>query len=329
MPPIRGANALETLRKQLNTAYPMRNKLSDGGIGDAAHARSKSEHNPNSKGVFRARDFTHDPRTGIDCNWLAATLIKNKDKRIRYIIWNKRIANARDGFIWRPYTGKNGHTKHLHISVHDDERLYDDASPWKLDFPSNKKADDVARVSLLGNIDPELNEVDEGDISEVIALNDLTPTQEPETQSDGQETPANDLSQPSGAAPGASHTNAELSPQNIVKESPSLFTKVTSSITGFIGSVIAGATAWFGGNEIATQLANQAVPKVVENTGRSELATLGLVLVYVAIGLAAAVALLWIASKIYEKSAERANRLNVEKVNAAADQNRNTVEFKK
>lgn len=136
------AESLETLRKQLNQLFPNRSKVSDGGIGDAAHASRDSDHNPWVKdkkgvGVVTARDFTFDnnPKDGegIDCNKLAEILVKNKDKRIKYIIWNKRIISSKQQpWVWRKYTGKNPHDKHLHLSVMPDQKLYDDAGLWDL-----------------------------------------------------------------------------------------------------------------------------------------------------------------------------------------------------
>lgn len=153
----RVAESLEVLRKQLNDAFPKRSKASDGGIGDAKHASRSSDHNPWIKdkkgvGVVSARDFTHDPKTGIDCNWLAETLVENKDPRIKYIIWNKRICSSLTApWTWRPYKGTNAHTKHLHISVSDAPAKYDSKKLWVLDF-ADDEGDDVAKVTLASTI---------------------------------------------------------------------------------------------------------------------------------------------------------------------------------
>jgi hypothetical protein len=159
----REAESLRTLRLQLNEAFPKRSKLSDGGIGDARHATSNSDHNPHIKdrrgvGVYTARDFTHDPKTGIDCNWLAETLVRNRDPRVKYIIWNKRIISSKvSPWTWRPYSGANSHSKHLHISV--DPVLYDRPAKWRLDFPTPARhlvEPDIARVTEEAEeIDPE------------------------------------------------------------------------------------------------------------------------------------------------------------------------------
>ncbi len=146
----RVAESLETLRKQLNAAFPKRSKASDGGIGDAKHASRNSDHNPWVKdgktGIVTARDFTHDPKTGIDCQWLADTLVRNKDPRIKYIIWNRQICSSLTSpWKWRPYSGANAHTKHLHLSVNSEKKHYDSTKAWKLDFPKATTSD-VAKI---------------------------------------------------------------------------------------------------------------------------------------------------------------------------------------
>lgn len=139
--PWRIAECLEVLRKQINSLAPNRDKVSDGGIGDAAHQSSNSDHNPwvvdAGKGVVTARDFTHSPKTGCDAGVIAEALRASRDRRIKYIIWNRRIcaSEARDGqsaWAWRPYTGKNPHNHHVHVSVRPEKTLYDDAKPFEL-----------------------------------------------------------------------------------------------------------------------------------------------------------------------------------------------------
>ena len=129
------AKSLEALRLQIDAASPRRSKASDGSIGDAAHASRSSDHNPWVKdgktGVVTAIDITHDPRHGVDCDSIAAALKGSRDKRIKYIIWNKRIWTPEKGADWRPYTGSNPHDKHIHISVAVDKPRYDDPRPWQ------------------------------------------------------------------------------------------------------------------------------------------------------------------------------------------------------
>jgi len=124
----RVANSLNVLLDQLNTLYPNRSKVSDGSIGDAEHAGRDSDHNPwYGPGIVTARDFTDDPDGGLDCHKLAGWLVKSGDKRIKYIIWNRRIWQG----SWMPYYGSNPHTKHLHLSVVASP-LCDNTAAWNL-----------------------------------------------------------------------------------------------------------------------------------------------------------------------------------------------------
>ncbi len=128
----RVAESLDVLLGQVNALFPKRSKVSDGSIGDAAHASRSSDHNPWLKlagqPVVTARDYTHHPVGGLDCQKLADALVKSGDKRIKYIIWNRRIWQAGK---WTAYTGSNPHTQHLHLSVVANA-LCDSTTPWNL-----------------------------------------------------------------------------------------------------------------------------------------------------------------------------------------------------
>lgn len=131
--PWRAAKSLEVLRYQINSAYPGRNKASDGTIGDAAHAKSKSEHNPDANGVVRALDITHDPAKGVDCGRIIDAIVASRDRRVLYVIWNGRICSSEvQPWVWRAYTGKNKHDKHFHVSVVASPALYDNEAPWAI-----------------------------------------------------------------------------------------------------------------------------------------------------------------------------------------------------
>ncbi len=141
----------------------------------------------------------------------------------------------------------------------------------------------------------------------------------------GLQTPENQP--PAGAAPGATSGEGSLSPQLVVKERPSFFTRAQTWFLNLMGTIFGGIATWFGGNEIATRLAEKAANRAVENADRSDLATFGVVMLYV-LGIGSvSVFLFWIASRIYDKSADRSNKLNVEKIHAAASKDLNTVEF--
>lgn len=128
------ARALDVLRQQINTAAPNRDKRSDGTIGDQAHARGYSEHNPNAAGIVRAIDITHDPAGGVDGDRLAADAIAELDQRgvKGYVIFRGRIRSTYvQRGVWRTYTGSNPHSGHVHISYITG---YDNTARW--DLPS-------------------------------------------------------------------------------------------------------------------------------------------------------------------------------------------------
>jgi hypothetical protein len=139
--PWRVARSLLTLRQQVNTRAPGRKKASDGTIGDPSHQSRNSDHNawvtdgPN--GVVTAMDVTHDPAGGCDAGQLANTIHDNRDARVKYIIWNRRIANSSPiggaaAWTWRNYHGSNPHDHHVHISVKSDKSNYDSTADWTI-----------------------------------------------------------------------------------------------------------------------------------------------------------------------------------------------------
>lgn len=131
----RQARSLDTLLAEVNEAAQNRNKASDGGLGDPAHATRVSDHNPNREGVWRARDFTHDPPR-MDAGKLAEQVAAMLGKHPAlgpgaYVIFNRRIISTsrlREG--WRRYTGSNAHTQHVHVSVGTSG--YDSTLPWNV-----------------------------------------------------------------------------------------------------------------------------------------------------------------------------------------------------
>jgi hypothetical protein len=135
----RAAGSLRTLFQQVNSMAANRRKNKDGSIGDLAHQQRSSDHNPwvldkdSRSGIVTAIDITNDPSNGCDCNILAKSLQENKDKRIKYVIWNKKIMSSTvSPWTWRPYTGANPHDHHLHISVGCEKNICDATHPWKI-----------------------------------------------------------------------------------------------------------------------------------------------------------------------------------------------------
>lgn len=172
--PWRVAEALKQLRADLDKAFPGRKKASDGAIGDERHRTRKSDHNPwisdGANDVVSAIDVTHDPASGCDCNLVVEALRASRDKRIKYLIWNRRIANSSaignvPAWTWRAYTGTNPHNHHFHISVKAEKAFYDEKSPWSVrssaeeslvvEAPTDDEAGIAAALQALGaSIDP-------------------------------------------------------------------------------------------------------------------------------------------------------------------------------
>jgi peptidoglycan hydrolase-like protein with peptidoglycan-binding domain len=131
------AESLVRLRDQLNAFAPNRSKASDGTIGDQAHSARISDHNPRwiaGADLVTAFDATHSPQTGLDCHQLRDALIRARDSRVKYMIFDRSIVSGAGGpqpWVRRPYKGPSPHTEHLHLSVVGDHRARD-AGPWML-----------------------------------------------------------------------------------------------------------------------------------------------------------------------------------------------------
>jgi LysM repeat protein len=136
----REAKSLETLLEQINTAYPNRDKESDGAIGDAAHATRTSDHNPwvvDSSGihVVTARDFDEDLSANLHSLLpIVNAICRSRDPRVKYIIYEGRITVKGSKLQqWKDYKGVNAHRHHAHISVFPEQKLYDDTRLWSIE----------------------------------------------------------------------------------------------------------------------------------------------------------------------------------------------------
>ena len=135
------AKSLVTLRNEVGEAAPRRSRLSDGTIGDPAHASRASRHNPNRHGVVTALDVTHDPAGGMDIHALARRLVRNPHPELEYVISNGQIAKRRNRFAWERYYGSNQHVSHVHFAVGvgpDSDPLppYDSTIAWGVALPT-------------------------------------------------------------------------------------------------------------------------------------------------------------------------------------------------
>jgi Putative peptidoglycan binding domain len=134
------AASLEQLRGEINTLAPNRSKASDGTIGDTAHASRASRHNPNRAGVVCALDVTDDPEGDCPIHVIAEQLRARPHPNLAYIISNGRVAGRSSGWAWRPYTGSNKHTRHVHFAVGNGPDSapaapYDDTTSWGVAVP--------------------------------------------------------------------------------------------------------------------------------------------------------------------------------------------------
>lgn len=134
--------SIDVLFDQLDAIAPNRSRASDGTIGDTAHQGTTSDHNPHyvagvGSEIVTAGDYTHDPAGGCDAHRLAEVLRVHRDRRIEYVISNKKIfssyrSGSRAPWAWGPYTGSNPHDKHTHVSTLDNP-VSDTSTPWNLE----------------------------------------------------------------------------------------------------------------------------------------------------------------------------------------------------
>jgi hypothetical protein len=132
------SKALVALRSQIDYQWHLRDRRSDGTVGDLAHLGRKSDHNPATDsvppGCVRAMDIDRDldmrDPNAINRLVMAIHRCGPRDSRLSYIIFNQRIASRQKGWIWRPYSGANAHRAHAHISF--TEAGDHDGSPFAL-----------------------------------------------------------------------------------------------------------------------------------------------------------------------------------------------------
>jgi hypothetical protein len=172
----RSVESLKKLRKQIEEKYPEVDKTKFGTIGDTAHQATKSNHNPESDGTVDALDIPHQPEIGLDAHKIANTLLNSHDKRISYIISNRRIGgdenyakrNSVQPWVWGPYNGDNPHDHHIHVSVND--ATQDNASPWDIGDDNVTTGWKSGKGSWFSHYKGRYDWVDEGDKPDSNAL---------------------------------------------------------------------------------------------------------------------------------------------------------------
>lgn len=145
-------NSLLVLRDQVNVLAPGRSKGADGTVCDENHPTT-SDHCPHYvQGVsppdmVSALDLTHDPAGGFNSYTFAEVLRVHRDRRIKYVISDHRMfssyaTSSYPAWTWRPYSGEDPHTNHVHISVLD-AAISDDKTQWNLEGFNVSTADEV------------------------------------------------------------------------------------------------------------------------------------------------------------------------------------------
>jgi peptidoglycan hydrolase-like protein with peptidoglycan-binding domain len=125
---------LTTVRAEFNSAFPGRDKKTDGWIAGGGHTVSNTGHVGDRSGdaeykdgdsldEVRAIDVDKDlvPGSGVDYMELVVQYLVKKARAggyipFRYIIYKGRIWSRSTGWTTRTYTGSNKHTEHAHFS---------------------------------------------------------------------------------------------------------------------------------------------------------------------------------------------------------------------
>jgi hypothetical protein len=144
---------------EFDAIAPQRDKSSDGWIGDAAHADKTSDHNPDETGkvpVYDIDKLNEVHAIDVDVTLRQTDLTMEKvvqhllkrcrsgaEKRLRYIIYNRRIWAASNGWRQEEYDGANPHTQHAHFSLSYDTNREASRASWELeDIPVSLTAQD-------------------------------------------------------------------------------------------------------------------------------------------------------------------------------------------
>lgn len=146
---------LSALRAEFNAVSPNRDKGADGSIGDASHT-STSDHTPDEDSDA-LRDHDADSKNEVhaldidssgpwpESGWFDDTIeaLRREERRrwldpsdrcrLKYIIWNRRIASQSSDFEWRAYSGASAHTDHAHFSGRYETACENDTRPWGVD----------------------------------------------------------------------------------------------------------------------------------------------------------------------------------------------------
>lgn len=154
----RRTGGMQNLLDQFNDRWPGRDKASDGSVGDYAHTQEHSGHNPDDTTAHNA-EWDGDPDTipevraiDVDSDLRESgtsmqdvidhlRALAGLSSVIRYMIYNRKIYSASNGFRPEAYTGASAHTEHAHFSG-----AYSQASDNNTTF--NFRFDEVGDMAL-------------------------------------------------------------------------------------------------------------------------------------------------------------------------------------
>jgi putative chitinase len=116
-------------------------------------------------------------------------------------------------------------------------------------------------------------------------------------------------------------------PQVVYKEKASTFSRVLTAVFAFFSMVVTTLTGWCGSNEAVSAVSQRAAEHAVDGADQHLIIRLAMVAVYIVVFGGIGIVLAWIAFKIYDHEKNRATELNKQKIVAASDPEKATVEF--
>lgn len=153
---------LKALFAEFDRIAPARDRASDGSIGDQRHQDEVSDHNPDETGSVPIHDADHvneihaidvdnnlrEPDLTMEkvVQFLLARCRSGAEKRLRYIIYNRRIWSASSGWVQKTYTGASPHTEHAHFSASYVSSLEASTASWHLEDIDMPSAEEIANV---------------------------------------------------------------------------------------------------------------------------------------------------------------------------------------
>jgi hypothetical protein len=137
------------LRSEFDRIAPHRDRSSDGWIGDPRHRGEVSDHNPDETGRVDVHDADHVDevhaldvtanlrRPGVSMEKAVQYLLHRArtgaERRLRYVIYNRRIWRRGGGWRQERYHGGDPHTGHAHFSFNYDTASERDTRPYGLE----------------------------------------------------------------------------------------------------------------------------------------------------------------------------------------------------